>query len=73
MRRKLPDWVKVVPAPKGASTTFFLRGHTLPARRRRHQGVRGVHYGRTPCGSGETRAEGLVTSGEYENLMKELQ
>lgn len=73
VRRKLPDWVKVVPAPKGASTTFFLRGHTLPARRRRHQGVRGVHYGRTPCGSGETRAEGLVTSGEYENLMKELQ
>ena len=33
-----------------------LRGHTLPARRRRHQGVRGVRHGRAPCRSGETRA-----------------
>lgn len=33
-----------------------LRGHTLPARRRRHQGVRGVRHGRAPCRSGETCA-----------------
>lgn len=73
VRRKLPDWVKAVPAPKGASTTFY---EGIPSQRVADaiKACEGSVMGERLAGAAKlARAEGLVTSGEYENLMKGLQ
>lgn len=72
VRRKLPDWVKTVPAPKGASTTFY---EGIPSQRVADaiKACEGSVMGeRLAEAAKRARAEGLVTSGEYEDLMKEL-
>ena len=73
VRRKLPDWVKAVPAPKGASTTFY---GGIPSQRVADaiKACEGSVMGERLAEAAKlARAEGLVTSGEYENLMKGLQ
>lgn len=72
VRRKLPDWVKTVPAPKGASTTFY---EGIPSQRVVDAIVTcegSVMGERLAEAAKRAHAEGLVTSGEYENLMREL-
>lgn len=73
VRRKLPDWVKAVPAPKGASTTFY---EGIPSQRVADaiKACEGSVMGERLAEAAKlAHAEGLVTSGEYENLMKGLQ
>ena len=72
VRRKLPDWVKTVPAPKSASATFY---EGIPSQRvadaiKECEGS--VMGARLSEAAKRARAEGLVTSAEYDNLMKEL-
>ena len=72
VRRKLPDWVKTVPAPKGAPATFY---EGIPSQRVADaiEACEGSVMGeRLAEAAKRARAEGLVTSVEYENLMKEL-
>lgn len=72
MRRKLPPWIRVVVAPGSASPTFY---EGIPSQRVADaiEACRGSVMGaRLAAAARRARAEGLVSSGEYEDLMKEL-
>lgn len=72
VRRKLPAWVKTVPASESAKTTFY---EGIPSQRVADaiEACKGsVMTERLVEATKHARAEGLVTSGEYEKLMKEL-
>lgn len=72
VRRKLPAWVKAVPAPEGVKTTLYER---IPSQRVADaiEACRGsVMTERLVEAAKHARAEGLVTSDECEELMKGL-
>lgn len=71
-RRKLPSWVKAVPVPENAKRTFY-EGIPSQCVADAIEACRGsVMTERLIEATKHAQAEGLITSEEYERLMKEL-
>ena len=72
VRRKLPSWVVVVAAQKGDRTTCYegIRSQRVADAIRECR--RSVLAERLLDAAGQARLEGLITAGEYAELLKEL-
>lgn len=72
VRRKLPAWIKTLPAPKGVKTTCY---EGIPSQHVADaiEACRGsVMTERLIEAAKHARAEGLIASDEYKRLIKEL-
>lgn len=72
VRRKLPAWIELVPAPKGERTTFYDGIHSQLVADALRECKDSVMPDRLINAAQQARREGLITAGEYSELEKEL-